>query len=69
MSFALYIVNNIKWTEKYQEVLQKEKLTSCSKLGVVVSVVAIVVIISLLRDNISLKNVQLSTVDTQLKFR
>lgn len=49
-----------------KEVLQKEKRNKLLKVGavVVVSVVAIVVIISLLRDSISLKNMQLSTVDT-----
>jgi len=49
-----------------KEVLQKEKRNKLLKVGavVVVSVVAIVVIISLLRDSVSLKNMQLSTVDT-----
>ncbi|MFA5555231.1 MAG: HlyD family efflux transporter periplasmic adaptor subunit [Phycisphaerae bacterium] len=49
-----------------KEVLQKEKRNKLLKVGavVVVSVVAIIVIISLLRDSISLKNMQLSTVDT-----
>lgn len=49
-----------------KEVLQKEKRNKLLKVGavVVLSVVAIVVVISLLRDSISLKNVQLSTVDT-----
>ncbi len=48
-----------------KEVLQKEKRNKLLKVGavVVLSVVAIVVIISLLRDSISLKNMQLSTVD------
>ena len=49
-----------------KEVLQKEKRNKLLKVGavVVLSVVAIVVIISLLRDSVSLKNMQLSTVDT-----
>ena len=49
-----------------KEVLQKEKRNKLLKVGavVVVSVVAIIVIISLLRDSVSLKNMQLSTVDT-----
>jgi len=49
-----------------KEVLQKEKRNKLLKVGavVVISVVAIVVIISLLRDSVSLKNMQLSTVDT-----
>ena len=49
-----------------KEVLQKEKRNKLLKVGavVVVSVVAIVVIISLLRDSVSLQNMQLSTVDT-----
>lgn len=48
-----------------KEVLQKEKRNKLFKVGaiVVVSVVAIVIIISLLRDSVSLKNMQLSTVD------
>lgn len=49
-----------------KEVLQKEKRNKLLKVGavVVLSVVAIIVIISLLRDSVSLKNMQLSTVDT-----
>ena len=49
-----------------KEVLQKEKRNKLLKVGavIVLSVVAIVVIISLLRDSVSLKNMQLSTVDT-----
>ena len=48
-----------------KEVLQKEKRNKLFKVGaiVVVSVVAIVIIISLLRDSVSLQNMQLSTVD------
>ncbi len=48
-----------------KEVLQKEKRNKLLKVGavVVVSVVAIIVIISLLRDSVSLRNMQLSTVD------
>ncbi|MFA5647897.1 MAG: HlyD family efflux transporter periplasmic adaptor subunit [Bacteroidales bacterium] len=49
-----------------KEVLQKEKRNKFIKTGaiVVTSIVAIVFIISLLRDSISLKNIHLSTVDS-----
>ncbi len=49
-----------------KEILQKEKRNKLLKVGtvVVLSVLAIIVIISLLRDSVSLKNMQLSTVDT-----
>ena len=48
-----------------KEVLQKEKRNKFIKTGavVMVSIVAIIFIISLLRDSISLKNIQISTVD------
>ncbi|MDY0202097.1 MAG: HlyD family efflux transporter periplasmic adaptor subunit [Tenuifilaceae bacterium] len=49
-----------------KEVLQKEKRNKFIKTGaiVVTSIIAIVFIISLLRDSISLKNIHLSTVDS-----
>lgn len=48
-----------------KDILRKEKRKRWIKYGAVIlsSVVVIAVIISLLRDNISLKNIQLSTVD------
>ena len=49
-----------------KEVLRKERNIKFIKLGAVIlaSVIAIAVVISLLRESINLKNIQLSTVDT-----
>ncbi|HHV84518.1 MAG TPA: HlyD family efflux transporter periplasmic adaptor subunit [Petrimonas sp.] len=49
-----------------KEVLRKERNIKFIKLGTVIlaSVIAIAVVISLLRESINLKNIQLSTVDT-----
>lgn len=49
-----------------KEILQKEKRNKLIKVSAVAvfSIVAIILIISMLRDSISLKNIQLSTVDT-----
>lgn len=49
-----------------KEVLRKERNIKFIKLGAVIlaSVIAIAVVISLLRESINLKNIQLSTIDT-----